>query len=119
LSNNIIFVNTENLLKQIADANDAINILFIVIVIVTMIIAFFIVWVSVISNIREHLWEIGVMRAEGVTKLQLTKIIFIESLSIVVLSLVLGVGIGAATTAITVIQMDQLLERKFTLVVCC
>ena len=103
------------MLDEIQTVDKALNILFIVIVVISMVIAFFIVWVSVITNIREHIWEIGVLRAEGVTKKQLGIIIFIESLSVVVVSLVLGIGIGAGTTAITVIQMGQLLERKFVL----
>ena len=115
LSDSSILVDTGSLLHQIAQTNDAINILYIVIVVITMIIAFFIVWVSIMSNIREHLWEIGILRAEGLTKIQLAKVILIESMSIIVSSILLGIAIGAGITAITVIQMDQILERPFKL----
>jgi len=63
---------------------------------VALIIAFFLLLISTTANIRENVWEYGVLRSMGVTKKTGVRIFLYESLSVVVTSLMLGTIVGIA-----------------------
>lgn len=63
---------------------------------VALIISFFLLLISTTANIRENVWEYGVLRSMGVTKKTGIRIFLYESLSVVTASLILGSIVGVA-----------------------
>lgn len=54
-----------------ADAEDTfmyINLFYIIVALVAMILSFFLILVSFVSNVKENSWEFGVLRAVGLDK---------------------------------------------------
>lgn len=70
------------------------------IAVITMGISFFLLLVSCKTNIAENSWELGVLRALGLDKGQLTRVYLYESLVSILASSLLGsfIGICSALT---------------------
>lgn len=62
--------------------------------IIALILAFFLLLTSTNANIRENFWELGVLKAIGLNKMQCLNMLLYEAFSTVVSALILGIGIG-------------------------
>lgn len=71
---------------------------------------FFQVIVSVNTNMQETGWELGVLRAAGITKSEMRKISLIESVVVISSALVIGLAIGMFAAASSVELYDMVLE---------
>jgi len=76
-------------------------------------IAFFLLLVSTTANIRENVWEYGVLRSMGVTKSVGIRIFLYETLSVVMSAVFLGTAIGTCIAFSLAAQFYQFLELPF------
>ena len=61
-----------------------------------MVLSFFLLLVSFVSNVRENSWEFGVLRGIGVSKHQLTRVYLYEAFILIFVSSLIGSLIGIA-----------------------
>jgi ABC-type antimicrobial peptide transport system permease subunit len=81
-------------LKPIEEANMAMLFFFGFTIVVAMLISFFSLMSSMLTNVREQAKEIGILRALGLPKLWLTRIYIYEAFTVVFSSSLLGIVIG-------------------------
>jgi ABC-type antimicrobial peptide transport system permease subunit len=79
---------------------------------------FFQLIVSISANIRDSMWELGVLRAIGMTNKDILKLSIYESLSNNLSSVILGLLIGVLISICMVSQFLIFLELPFQLIVC-
>ena len=88
--------------------------LFIIVVgAIAFIITFFLLVVSTTSNIRENMWEFGVLRAIGIKKHQIIRIYLYESLAVTLTACILGLIIGFLLALTLSMQFNLFLELPF------
>ena len=61
---------------------------------IALILAFFLLLTSTNANLRDNFWELGVLKAIGLSKSQTQSMLLYEAFSTVIAALVLGIGIG-------------------------
>ena len=93
-SDKTIVTDTQRIIDTTMVAVDMMNLFFTSIGIVTMVMCFFILWLSFTANVHENSWEFGVLRALGVNQFQVVMVYVYEAMTVVVTSLVLGTTIG-------------------------
>lgn len=76
-------------------------------------IAFFMLLISTTSNIKENLWEFGVLRAIGLRKDQIIRIYLYESLAVTISACVLGLIVGFILALTLSLQFNLFLELPF------
>lgn len=82
---------------------------------IALIIAFFLLLISVTANIRENVWEYGVLRSMGLTKKLGVRVFLYEALAVVISSLFLGSVVGIAIAFTLAAQFYQFLELPLEL----
>ncbi len=78
---------------------------------------FFQLIVSISANIRDSMWELGVLRAIGMTNQEILKLTIYESLANNLSSIILGFLIGLAISVSLVAQFLIFLELPFVVIV--
>lgn len=76
-------------------------------------ISFFLLVVSTTQNIRENIWEFGVLRAIGLRKDQILRIYLYESLAVTITSCILGLIVGFILALTLSLQFNLFLELPF------
>ena len=61
---------------------------------IALILAFFLLLTSTNANLRDNFWELGVLKAIGLSKSQTQSMLLYEAFSTVLAALILGIGIG-------------------------
>ncbi|EPZ33956.1 hypothetical protein O9G_003476 [Rozella allomycis CSF55] len=105
--------NVVNLKADIAatkTASDLIMMFFYVVSFIGMIFCFFVLWLSFTANIRENVWEFGVLRAIG---LQVMKLYIYEAVTIVISCIIQGFVIGCVTAIALTLQFNLFTEMPF------
>ena len=69
--------------------------------------------ISTTSNIRENMWELGVLRAIGLRKAQLARIYLYESLAVTLTAAILGLVVGFILALTLSLQFNIFLELPF------
>ena len=87
--------------------------IFLAIGIAALVLAFFLIWTTFYSNIRENIAEYGIMRSIGVTKAQSIRIYLYEAATIILSSIIIGTFIGVALSTSLILQFDVFLELPF------
>lgn len=67
----------DSIIEGTDSAFTLINLFYIIIAVVTIILTFFLILVSFITNVRENQWEFGILRAIGLNKMLLFNYFFI------------------------------------------
>lgn len=70
------------------------QLLVVVVGLIALILAFFLLLISTSQNIKENIWELGVLRAVGLTQSQSKRIFMYEAFTVILSSLLLGIVIG-------------------------
>ncbi len=91
----------------------------IIVAIISIVLAFFLLLLSNISNIRENVWEFGILRAMGLNKGQVTRIYIYESFSVILSSIVIGFTIGIVISITSDLQTTIFLELPYRMMVSC
>eukprot|EP00916_Digyalum_oweni_P011718 GHVL01019485.1.p1 GENE.GHVL01019485.1~~GHVL01019485.1.p1 ORF type:complete len:1182 (-),score=200.61 GHVL01019485.1:1132-4545(-) len=89
-----LVVDVTDVTKSVESGVDLLRVLFSVVVVVSLTLAFFLLWISTTGNIKENAWEIGVLRAVGLSKKKLIRIYIYESISITLSSIFMGSCVG-------------------------
>jgi ABC-type antimicrobial peptide transport system permease subunit len=84
---------------------------------VCFILGFFQLIVSISANIRDSMWELGVLRAIGMTNHEIMKITIYESFANNLSSIILGFVIGVIVSVTMFMQFLLFLELPFSLIV--
>jgi ABC-type antimicrobial peptide transport system permease subunit len=67
---------------------------------ISLILTFFLLMVATSSNIRDNIWEYGVLRSMGVTKNEGTRVFMYEAFIVVVTAGIIGVVIGISVSCL-------------------
>ncbi|ETO26823.1 hypothetical protein RFI_10314 [Reticulomyxa filosa] len=92
------------------------NVFFVVLGAIGLILAFFILWLSFLSNIRSSSWELGVYRSIGLAKVEVSLIYVYEALALIVSCILFGTFIGIFTSFMLITQFNlfMLLDLDMT-----
>lgn len=102
-----IVVDTIDTTQNISDTLSFLNLFFILVAAISLILSFFLILVSFVSNIKENAWEFGVLRAIGLNKNQMSRIYIYEAFCLTTAASFLGSIVGI-TTAISIISQFNL-----------
>ncbi|KAJ3068243.1 hypothetical protein HK102_007219 [Quaeritorhiza haematococci] len=96
-------------------ASKYIIIIFYVVAIVGIIFCFFVLWLSFAANMRENAWELGVLRALGLSVGSVTRIYIYEAISIMLACIITGTVIGLLIGATLALQFNVFTELPIKL----
>jgi ABC-type antimicrobial peptide transport system permease subunit len=92
--------------------------LFVTIVgIIALTLSFFLLLISTTANIKENLWEFGVLRAVGLTQKQSRRVFMYEAFAVIMSALVLGIIVGLSIAFTLTAQFYLFIELPFKLAV--
>jgi ABC-type antimicrobial peptide transport system permease subunit len=104
---------------SIIDSLKTVNIVFTFIVgiigIISLILTFFLLLVATTSNIKENIWEYGVLRSMGITMAEGRKIFMYEAFLVICAAGILGILIGIIVACLVTAQFNLFLELPFKL----
>lgn len=95
---------------------NTLNLLFLffyVVAVIAIVLCFFILWVSFDANIREHLWEFGVLRSVGMSAMQLIRSFIYESLAMIIIAATLGTAVGMTVAVTLTMEQNLFTELPF------
>jgi ABC-type antimicrobial peptide transport system permease subunit len=87
----------------------------VIIGIIALIITFFLLLVSTSHNIKDSIWEYGVLRSMGVTKTEGSRIYMYEAFLVITSAGVLGCIIGLIVSTLVTVFFNVFLEQPFIL----
>ena len=82
-----------------------------IIAVIALIIAFFLLMISTTQNINEAVWEYGVLRSMGLTKLEGRRIFMYEAFVVVCGAALLGFFVGLIVTVMVTAQFYLFIEQ--------
>ena len=103
-------VDTVNTTKKVTFF---INIFYLFIAFIAIVLSFFLILVSFVSNIKENAWEFGILRAIGLNKKQMTKIYIFEAVSLTLAAGLLGAAVGIFVAITTTLQFNLFTQLPF------
>jgi ABC-type antimicrobial peptide transport system permease subunit len=107
-------VDTVTLVESTQTALDLLNYFFIAVTVIAVTLCFFVLWLSFTANIRENAWELGVLRALGLTEAQVVRVYVYEAVALIASSVVLGTTIGILQATTLTLQFNLFTELPFT-----
>lgn len=99
--------------ESISNTLGFLNLFFLIVAAISLILSFFLILVSFVSNIKENAWEFGVLRAIGLDKSQMTRIYIYEALCLTLGASILGTIVGLVTAISIVQQFNLFMEMPF------
>lgn len=93
-----LFMDTTQLIDQLKSTMLVFDIFIVIIALISLTLTFFLLLVSTRQNVRDNIWEYGVLRSMGFTKAQGQRLYMYESFLVVLASCILGVLIGILTS---------------------
>ena len=85
--------------------------------IIALTLSFFLLLISTTANIKENLWEFGVLRAIGLTQSQSRRVFMYEAFAVILSALVLGIIVGLSIAFTLTAQFYLFIELPFKLAV--
>ena len=110
-----IAVDTQFLIDSTDVASNVLMVIFGFIAFISLILCFFMLWISFQSNVLENSWELGVLRSLGLTSFQVLRVYTWESILLVLSATVTGTAIGATMSAAFGLEYDIFSEMPFDL----
>ena len=95
-----VLMDRKELLSSINSSLQLFQIFVILVGTIALTMAFFLLLISTTQNIKENIWEYGVLRAMGLTKAQSGRVFMYEAFAVILGALVLGILVGL-TVALT------------------
>lgn len=83
--------------------------------VISLILTFFLLLVATTQNIKDNIWEYGVLRSMGITKAQGKRIFMYEAFLVIVSAGILGILIGIIVACLVTAQFNMFLEQPFKL----
>ena len=113
----VIVFDTVSFVEDIESKMMILDILNAVIAIISFALGCFQLIVTISANIRDSMWELGVLRAMGMTKHEILRVMIYETMANNLSSITLGFLTGFIVSASLMAQFLLFLEIKFQLVV--
>ena len=111
--NTLIVIDIQKIESNMETTQLIFNIFIIFLGIIAFIISFFMLLVATTSNIKENMWEFGVLRAIGLRKVQITRIYLYEALAVYLSAALLGMLVGFILATTLSLQFNIFLELPF------
>ncbi len=103
----------------IIDSLRTVNLVFTCVVgiigIISLILTFFLLLVATTQNIKDNIWEYGVLRSMGVTLVEGKRIFMYEAFLVITTAGILGILIGIVVACLVTAQFNMFLELPFSL----
>lgn len=84
---------------------------------ISLTLSFFLLLISTTANIKENLWEFGVLRAIGLNKDQSRRVFMYEAFAVIFGALLLGIAVGITVAVTLTAQFYLFIELPFKLAV--
>ena len=110
-----IIIDTPDIKKQAETSMAFLTILNSLITFLTTVIAFFMLLISLIKNIKDNIWELGILRSMGLNHGQIFTIYFVETFAVIASALILGSLVGLLVASIGAFYYVIFFELPFTL----
>jgi len=111
--NTLIVIDIQKIESNMETTQLIFNIFIVFLGIIAFIISFFMLLVATTSNIKENMWEFGVLRAIGLRKVQITRIYLYEALAVYLSAALLGMLVGFILATTLSLQFNIFLELPF------
>jgi ABC-type antimicrobial peptide transport system permease subunit len=103
-------MDTTQLIENLKNIMQVFNIFIGIIGIISLILTFFLLLVSTRQNVKDNIWEYGVLRSMGFTKSQGQRLYMYEAFFTVIAASMCGVLIGVLTSTLVTAQFYLFLE---------
>ena len=113
ISDLTILFDTQSFIDTSEQAFYFINLFYVIVAIIAMILAFFLILVSFMSNVKENSWEFGVLRAIGINKYQMTRMYMYEAGVLTMAAGILGTIVGIVVAVTLIMQLLLFTELPF------
>ena len=111
----ILVVDKVALLESVVTVNRSFTLLVGVIGFIALCLTFFLLMVATTSNIRDNIWEYGVLRSMGVTKAEGRRIYMYEAFVVILAAGMIGLLVGIISACLVTAQFYLFLELPFAL----
>ena len=111
----ILVVDKVALLESVVTVNKSFTLLVGVIGFIALCLTFFLLMVATTSNIRDNIWEYGVLRSMGVTKAEGGRIYMYEAFVVILAAGMIGLLVGIISACLVTAQFYLFLELPFAL----
>lgn len=108
--NQPIMVDVYALIESLKTINVVFTFIVGIIGVISLILTFFLLLVATTQNIKDNIWEYGVLRSMGITKAQGRRIFMYEAFLVIVSAGILGVLIGIIVACLVTAQFNMFLE---------
>ncbi len=112
----VTVTDTIHYLELTRSTVDLLMAFFYVVAVIASLLCFFMLFTTFEANVRENLWEFGVLRALGVNSRQLLRIFVYEALGMILAAIALGTVIGLVIACTLTLQQNLFTEMPFTLI---
>eukprot|EP00026_Physarum_polycephalum_P001035 Phypoly_transcript_01036.p1 GENE.Phypoly_transcript_01036~~Phypoly_transcript_01036.p1 ORF type:complete len:1168 (+),score=174.37 Phypoly_transcript_01036:78-3581(+) len=109
----IIVQNTQDIIDSTKIAVNLLDLFFYTVATISVILCFFVLWLSFTANVNENSWEFGVLRSIGLTSFQVIRVYVYEALAIIIASVLLGASIGMIVSISLTVQLNLFTELPF------
>jgi|NOAtaT_6_FD_contig_101_1046183_length_1794_multi_3_in_0_out_0_2 ABC-type antimicrobial peptide transport system permease subunit len=108
-----VLLDVPGLVESTSSTLFFIDLFYVCVAIISIILTFFLILVSFISNIKENSWEFGVLRAVGLNKSQITRVYMYEAFVLTFSSGLIGTVIGIIVAITLTLQFLMFTELPF------
>jgi ABC-type antimicrobial peptide transport system permease subunit len=108
-----IAIDTIGVLLSTETATSLMNLFFQVVGVIAMVLCFFILFLSFTSNVNENSWEFGVLRAIGLSNVEVVMVYVYEALALTASCVVLGTMVGLLIAISLTLQFNLFTEMPF------
>jgi ABC-type antimicrobial peptide transport system permease subunit len=115
LEDSVLVIDTISEIEKVEKSMIIMNFLNLVISTISLVLAFFLLIISIAGNIRDSTYEIAVLRAIGMTGREIVNVYVLEVLSNNIASISLGLMVGISVSATLGTQYFSLMEIPFQL----
>ena len=109
-----ILLDTIDIKRQTQQSLNYLTILNTIIAALTSLISFFMLLISLIKNIKDNVWELGIMRSIGLNRFQIYMIYFLETFAVIISALLIGTIVGIIVSVTGVFYYVIFFELPFT-----
>lgn len=108
-----LVVDTRELLDTTHVGTSILVLFFNIVAAIAVFLCFFMLFLSFTANVRENAWELGVLRALGLSAWQVVRAYIYEALAIILASVLLGAIIGLLIAVTLTLQFNLFSEMPF------
>jgi ABC-type antimicrobial peptide transport system permease subunit len=105
----VLFVK-QDIVDTVSQVSQIFNIFVYIVGGISLALAFFLLLIATTANVTDAIWEYGVLRSMGVTRLQGIRIFMYEAYLVIVTASVLGTAVGYGLAALVAFQFYSFIE---------